>query len=258
MASKVEIIGGAPTVDLGVRNFSAEMENLGLLSWCSFDSSVATIEGGRITEVLPRAGMHGLIKTADSAGPQPVTRLGYGGGKMVDETLCYLYSPAQIDEADFTIAMIWYMDAHSAAGQDLLSCYGGGSALRLWQLGSKVDCRFQSTTLIAGTDDVNQPGVFLSIMSASDGTVRLRTRSPTFTENVLTAARTPTLGSNCRAVFGSDEIADGASGANPSITRSMKDTVLDTFVFGRDIMSDPGDPALALIDQYFSEVYTNG
>lgn len=257
MSNTVKIIGGAPTVNLGARNFSSEMDALGVLSWCTIDHAHATVSSDRVTAVAPRSGGYGLMKTADSDGPLLVERQGFDAGKMVDDTLCYLYCPAQIDEAEFSLAMIWNIDEYSTQSQDLMACYANGNSIRLWHSAGYVTCRAGSENIASGTSFFNAEGPMLSIISASDGTVKIRSRSLTETEAIITGARTPVLGADCLAVFGADEVNDGETGAAPSSSRAMRDTIFDTLVFDRDILADPADPALLLIDEYFERIYAN-
>lgn len=244
----VIINGPTPTVDLQMRNYSDEMTELDVLSWTTLESAFTTVAGGRITAVAPRAGTHGLDKTADSAGPLAAKSIGLEGGKMTAGTACQLQCLAPLSIAEFSIAMIWNIGTYSAATQDIMSLHFNQNALRVWQNNGRAQMRLGSGDVVLNPTQITTPGPVLTIMSTSAGNARLLHRSLAVPGVVTTTAWTPVAATSPRAVFGGDK------SPTPTIARVMRDTVFDTFVFDRDMLVG-NDPALTLISKYFGAIY---
>lgn len=255
MADKITIVGGAPSVSLGVRSWTTEIGIPEMASWTTFDDGSFATASGRIIGVAPRAGA-GLHKSAESTGPVREVRGGLPVGKFTNNQLNYLHSPILLNGNSFSMAAIVYVDAYTASTRDLMALFESGNSVRVWRSAGRYDLRFGSTAILAGSHVFNQGGWHLIIWSQHNGEAALRIQrlgSEPVTQRV---ANTILAGAACTPIIGADEIANGTVGATPSESRAWQDCVADYMVWrGVDILSPERANERAALVAYFAKVY---
>ena len=241
----------APALDLGVNNFSRAFAALGALSFCSLEPQFCQVESGRIKAVAPRAGAYGLSLAPASVGPAPVvTSSGHAGGKSSQAENRSLLCLTPITQASFAVGMIWNNDSPIATSQDVMAIDSFSTqGLRLVSTGYRLQVQRGSTIILQSDPIFNIAGPTMAIISRSGGSLRLLARQAGQPLQDLAATYDPAFTAALDVVYGA------AEAAAPATARSLRDTMLDTWVFNRGILASVEDPARLLALDYYSEVY---
>lgn len=253
MAGQITLMGGSPVVDLGVTNWTALLSRPELVAWSTPDSASLTLSGGQISAIRARSGA-GLIRSADSAGPQPVTRAGLTVGKYNNGALHYLHSPARVDGAAFSMGAVVYVDVYTSSARDVMGAFESANGLRLWCANGRWEMRHGGATVAQASGSFSTTGWHLLLWSQMGGEAAIYIRRADGLTGAARAANSQIAGGRCTPVFGADEVANGQIGATPSALRAWDGCIADTWAWdGADVLADPA--YLALIERYFSQVY---
>ncbi|SEW42100.1 hypothetical protein SAMN04488515_2920 [Cognatiyoonia koreensis] len=250
----IRIDGPAPGLGLNLTDYSGQMNATGqCLTWCTVDSPDLEVVDESIVEIRPRAGNLALRAPEFSMGPQLSETAGFPAAFHERDVLDYLGVDTNLDGSCFSLAAVCDLEALINSPQTLFAICSKQKSVRLLRQADRYIVKHNGQDILEGPAEWDAAGVFLAILSASDGKVRFRVRDLTKTGEIGEVAFENPHEQPCSVVFAADQIAEKPDAPTPSAPRSWRGHFLEMLAFDTDILSE-GD-ALELLDRYFTEIY---
>ena len=255
MADKIRIVGGSPTVNLGLDGFDARLARAELAHWSSFETGDLSVVNERIVGVAPRIGV-GIGKMADSIGPVPATRSGLPVAKYSNGILNHLYPLLTADGSAVSVAAIVHLDnAPASGGNDLIGMFRTGNGKKMWLWNGRWQVRDGATTLVSSAV-YPHVGWYMAIWSQFGGECAMSIEPLGQAAANFRAPSLTNTGTTSNIVLGADEIQNGNPGATPIAARAWGDCIADSFVWrGVDILAAAQEDYRADLSAYFNTVY---
>lgn len=250
----IKIEGPAPQLGLNITDFSHRMNADGhCLSWCTVDPADLTIVDDHIVAIAPRAGTFGLETPEFSVGPALSEASGFPSAFHARDVLDYLAFESPLDGSCFSIVAICETEELIKTAQNVFAIGSRNRSVKLLREGERFIVKIPGKDQFTGENEWTQQGVFMAIMSVSDGMMRLRFRDASLTGEIAQLEFENPNTAPSQIVFAADHVATIPDSPTPSAPRSWRGHFHDMLTFDNDILRD--GPALALLDQYFAEVY---